>query len=409
MCPARMAKAPQYTLSPHMHTPPPNAAPASTMDQAERARGIQRVALVAALTNTLLALGQIVIGLMANAFSLVADAMHTLSDLITDVLVLFAGRRGADPADSNHPYGHGRIETVTSLLLGGALTTVGGGFLFASGQRLQHMDTLPELHPAALAMAVLTLIAKEVLFRYALAASRRLNAPLLESNAWHARSDAASSLVVAAGIGASLAGYPFLEPLAAALVGFLIGHMGIRLAWQAVRELIDTGLPEEEIARLRQTIITTPGVTGLHDLRTRRMANRVLCDAHVQVEPRITVSEGHRISDNVFFRVRAHHPEVQDLLVHVDPENDGSLHSTAAAALPDRGEILAAIRGLLGADHPPPDRLQIHYLGHRIEVEVFLPPDGRADAADALRERTSAWLANNPMFRKITFFVQIAP
>lgn len=380
-----------------------------TDHRAARSRGIQRVTMVAVATNGALGVSQVIVGLFSGAFSLVADAAHTLSDMVTDLLVLLAGRRGAEPADRDHPYGHGRIETAAALLLGIVLAAVGIGFLWSSGLRLQDVERLPELHPAALLMALLTLAAKEGLFRYTLRAARRLRAPLLEANAWHARSDAASSLVVAVGIGGSLAGYPFLEPLAAAVVGFLILHMGIRLAWKALRELIDTGLSEAELARLRRTILDTPGVVGLHDMRTRRMADRVLCDAHVQVEPRLTVSEGHRVSDAVFFRVRAAHPEVRDVLVHIDPEDDGVLQMVPPGTLPERAEILATVRALLGPVAPSPRRVQIHYLGHRVDVEVILPANVGAEAIEALNERTEKWLANHPRYRSMAFFVQIAP
>lgn len=393
--------APHTQLPPMRHQPP-------AADQA-RSRGIRRATLIAIVTNASLAISQVVVGLFANAFSLVADAAHTLSDLVTDLMVLIAGQQSAHPADLDHPYGHGRIETVTTMVLGVVLATVGIGFLWSSGLRLQDIEALPALHPAALLMALLTLAAKESLFRYTLAAGRRLKAPMLEANAWHARSDAASSLVVAAGIGGSLAGYPFLEPLAAAVVGFLILHMGIRLALKAVRELIDTGLPAEELARLRRTIEDTPGVIGLHDMRTRRMADRVLCDAHVQVSPHITVSEGHRISDAVYFRVRDAHPEVRDVLVHIDPEDDTDLQVVPAGPVPERAEVLADVRLLLGPEVPQPKRVQIHYLGQRLEVELFLPPALDQGQVTAIRNRVDAWLEEHPHYRAIRLLQEIAP
>ncbi len=388
---------------PLRHTP---LAPADKL----RGRGIQRTTLVAICTNSVLAAGQLTVGLLANAFSLVADAVHTLSDLFTDMLVLLAGRHGADPADLDHPYGHERIETVATLLLSAVLAIVGVMFLWSSGVRLQNMDAVPPLHYAAIYMAIGTLVAKELLFRYTLAASKRLKAPMLEANAWHARSDAASSLVVTAGIGGSLAGYPFLEPLAAAVVGFLIVNMGVRLGWKAVRELIDTGLPEEEVARLRATIRNTPGVLDLHDLRTRRMADRVLCDTHVLVDPRITVSEGHRISDAVYFRIRDTHPDVREVLVHIDAEDDDQLQTAAPGPLPERVEVLRTIRELLDGDAIEPLRVQLHYLGDRIEAEVVLQPSSwsRIDA-DALGKRVTELLSSRPQYRSITFFVQVAP
>lgn len=375
-----------------------------------RARGIRRAALVAIVTNTHLAAGQIAVGLFANAFSLVADSVHTLSDLATDLLVLIAGRRGAEPADREHPYGHGRIETAASLLLGLILAGVGLGFLWSSGERIQNLEQAPSLHPAALWMALATLVAKEGLFRYSLAAARRLRAPVLEANAWHARSDAASSLVVAAGIGGSLAGYPFLEPLAAAVVGFLILSMGFRLGWKALRELIDTGLTEQELGRLRDTIRRTPGVIGLHDLRTRRMADRVLCDAHIQVDPRITVSEGHRISDEVYLRVRAAHPEVRDVLVHVDAENDAAQRGPPATSLPDRTEIVRTLSTLFPTPLNKAPRVQLHYLGDRLEAEIVIDEPQAAELdRDVLRTRIEALLAAEPRFRTVTVLSRIAP
>ncbi len=375
----------------------------------ERARSIQRVTLVAVLTNSLLALGQLWVGVFANAFSLVADAVHTLSDLFTDAMVLLAGRKGGVPADRDHPYGHGRFETAATLFLGTVLAVVGLGFLWSSGMRLQTMDSAPPLHQAALWMAGATLLAKETLFRFTLAASRRLEAPLLEANAWHARSDAASSLVVAAGIGGSLAGYPFLEPLAAAVVGFLILNMGLRLAWRAMRELVDTGLPDEAVEDIGDTIRATVGVVGVHEIRTRRMADRVLCDTHVQVDPRITVSEGHRISDAVYFRIRDAHPDVRDVLVHIDPEDDGDLQTPPPGPPPERAAIQTAIEAILGRSGGL-RRIQVHYLGHRAEVEVMLAADHPSrHETNALKERTQQLLETDPRFRAITFFVQVAP
>jgi len=360
--------------------------------------------------NSVLTIGQIVVGLLANAFSLVADAVHTLSDLGADFMVLAAGKQGANPADLDHPYGHGRIETVATLVLGVSLVAVGIGFLWASGMRLQAMgDQLP-LHPAALVMALVALLGKEILFRYTLAGGRRLKSPMLEANAWHARSDAASSLVVAIGIGGSLAGYPFLEPLAAAVVGFLILRMGVLQSWHAVCELIDTGLPDEELARLRQAISDTPGVAGLHDLRTRRMAHRVLCDAHVQVDPRITVSEGHYISESVLLAVRRARPDIGEVLVHVDAEEDDMerLFAERVERLPDRATVLADLSDLVG-EHLPLHRLQLHYLEGQVEVEAYFLPDTPLLDAETLKQRVDAWLAERPRYRRVSFYRVLGP
>lgn len=395
-----------------MTAPAPRAASTDTNTETEtaaRAQRIQRATWTAIATNAVLSLAQVVVGIATHAFSLVADAAHTLADLITDLLVLLAGRKGAAPADRAHPYGHGRIETLVSLLLGASLLLVGAGFLWAAGMRLQNLGSSPApLHQGALYMALITLCAKEALFRYTLAMSRRLQAPLLEANAWHARSDAASSLVVALGIAGSLAGYPVLEPLAAALVGFLISGMGTRLGMNAIRELIDTGLSEAQLTALSVTIQRTPGVIGLHQLRTRRMADRVLCDAHVKVAAHISVSEGHAISDRVYVRIRQAHPEIRDVLVHIDVEDDDL--PSATAPLPTRREVVETLAGLLGAPLPADMHLTLHYLNGGIEVVVQLTDTTHLPAdRNALKSRIETLLAGDPRYRAIDFFVHQAP
>ncbi|MCB1939623.1 MAG: cation transporter [Rhodocyclaceae bacterium] len=383
----------------------------ASADDATRARDAQRVTMVAMATNLVLSVIQVVIGVFANAFSLVADAVHTFSDLLTDAMVFFAARKGADPADENHPYGHDRIETVVSMFLGLVLVGVGVGFLWSAGARIQSAEALPPLHRAALWAALGTLITKEALFRYTLAASRRLNSRMLEANAWHARTDAASSLVVAVGIAGGLYGYRFVEPLAAALVGFMILRMGIVLAYAAIGELVDTAVSAELAERIRATINATPGVIGGHELRTRRMAHRVLCDAHVQVDPRITVSEGHHIAESVRRRVCARHAEVHDVLVHVDAEDDLEWMEAPIEGLPDRAMLVDTVRSLLGDAFPAPARVLVHYLGGRVEVEVFYPLDGTADdgATAQLVARVRGGLMRLPGVRSVRVHRTAAP
>lgn len=381
------------------------------MDDATRSRAAQRVTLVAMVTNLTLTVLQLIIGLFANAFSLVADAMHTLSDLLTDGLVLLAARKGADPADANHPYGHDRIETVVSMFLGLVLVVVGGGFLWSAGVRIQDAAELPPLHPVALWMALGTLVAKEGLFRFTLAASRRLNSRMLEANAWHARTDAASSLVVAVGIAGGLFGYRFVEPLAAALVGFMILRMGVMLAAAAVRELVDTAVSAEVVSKIRDTIAATPGARGVHDLRTRRMAHRILCDAHVLVDPRISVSEGHAIAEAVRLRVCQLHAEVQDVLVHIDAEDDLDSPVVPVGPLPDRETLAGWVRAMLGDEVPEPRRMLIHHLGGRIEVELFFPLSWLAQAgrAEQLSARMAREISAHPEIRAVRVHGSDAP
>lgn len=305
-------------MTDHSH----NHSPVSAFATPERTAEAQRITWISVAVNLVLTAMQVVVGLIANSVSLVADAMHTLSDIVADAFVLWANRKGAEAADEAHPYGHGRFETAASLVLGLLLTATGAGILISAAGRLQQIDALPAIGIAAMWAAIATLVAKEGLFRYMLAIAERLRSPMLIANAWHARADALSSLVVAAGIGGALLGFPFADAAAAIVVGAMIVKAGIGFAWEAMRELMDEGLASEEVAAIRATLQATPGVIDIHDLRTRRMGHRVLVDVHLQVDGDITVREGHAIGESARHRAIAAHPEVLDVLIHLDAEDD---------------------------------------------------------------------------------------
>lgn len=288
----------------------------------ERFADAQRITWVSVVVNIVLTVMQVVVGWLANSVSLIADAMHTLSDIVADAFVLWANRKGSEAADAQHPYGHGRFETAASLVLGLILTGTGAGILISAAGRLQHLADLPAVGIAAMWAAIATLVAKEALFRYMLQVGERLRSPMLIANAWHARADALSSLVVAAGIAGALLGYPFADAAAAIVVGAMIIKAGVGFAWEAMRELMDEGLGAEEVEAIRATILATPGVVDVHDLRTRRMGHRVLVDVHLQVDGDITVRAGHAIGEAARARAVSSHPEVLDVLVHLDAEND---------------------------------------------------------------------------------------
>jgi cation diffusion facilitator family transporter len=368
------------------------------------------VTWVSVAVNLGLTVAQIAVGILANAQSLVADGFHSLSDLVADFMVLVANFHSRHPADASHPYGHQRIETAASFGLGLLLVATGGGILWAAAGRIQHLEDLPPVASVALWVALAALAAKEGLFRYMLHVGERLRSPMLIANAWHARSDAASSLVVTVGIAGSLFGYPFLDPVAAVIVGFMILRMGAVFSWDALRELMDEGLSDQDVAAIRTTVRDTPGVIGLHDLRTRRMAQKILIDAHIQVDGHISVSEGHRVGEEVRRRVLDAHADVLDMLVHVDPEND--ISASAAATLPGRQALLDHLTGLLGQEVVASfERVQLHYLGERAEAEVFLPPQLALDAACVaqLELRLAERLPGDPYFRSVSLNCMIAP
>jgi cation diffusion facilitator family transporter len=293
----------------------------------------QRSTWVSVAVNVLLSAVQVCIGWLTHSQALVADGIHSLSDLVSDFVVLVASHHSRKAADADHPYGHQRFETAASLALGALLLAVGMGMIWTAALKLQSPESIPAVHASALWVVGAALLAKEALFRYMLSGAQQVKSALLVANAWHARSDAASSLVVGVGICGNLAGYPILDPVAALIVGFMIARMGWIFAWDALNDLMDRAVDDAEVDAIRLTLTQTPGVAGVHDVRTRKMGDMIVVDAHIEVDATITVEAGHEIAVQARQRVLQRH-RVIDLMAHVDPWRR-----------PDR-------------DHAAPDRLE---------------------------------------------------
>ena len=273
----------------------------------ERAAAASRSTWVSVVVNLVLSTVQIVVGVWAKSQSLIADGIHSLSDLVADFVVLFANHHSQKDADEDHPYGHQRFETAASLVLGLLLLAVGVGMVWSAVVKLENPESVPQVHSVALWVAGGALVGKELLFRYMLAVAKKVKSSMLVANAWHARSDAASSLVVGVGIAGNLAGYPILDPIAALIVGFMVGKMGWEFGWDAMHDLMDRAVDEQEVQAIRQTLLDTPGVAGVHDVRTRKMGDMVVVDAHLEVDAQITVEEGHDIAVEARQRVMQRH------------------------------------------------------------------------------------------------------
>lgn len=278
----------------------------------------KRSTWVSVVVNTILSALQIAVGFFAQSQALIADGIHSLSDLLSDFVVLIAGRYSVKEADEGHPYGHRRYENAASLVLGVLLLSVAVGMIFRAVEKFAEPDAIAQVHSIALWVALLTLLMKEALFRYMLAAAKRVRSGMLAANAWHARSDAASSLVVAIGIVGNLMGYPLLDPLAALIVGIMVGRMGIRFGWLAFQDLMDASVDEETLARIRSVIERQQGVLGYHDLRTRKLGDMVNVDVHIEVDSMLSVVEGHEIAMRVAEQLKNLN-EVIGVMVHIDP------------------------------------------------------------------------------------------
>ncbi|WP_019937053.1 cation diffusion facilitator family transporter [Bordetella sp. FB-8] len=283
-----------------------------------RAAVASRSTWVSVGVNLGLTITQIAVGIIAKSQGLVADGIHSLSDLVSDGVVLVASHHGKKDADEDHPYGHQRFETAASLVIGILLLAVGVGMFWSALIKLKEPAAIPRVHSVALWVVCLALIAKESLFRYMLAAAKRVKSSMLVANAWHARSDAGSSLVVGIGIAGNLLGYPLLDPIAALVVGGMIVKMGWSFSWDALHDLMDRAVDEQEVASIRQTLLETPGVRGVHDIRTRKMGDMIVVDAHIEIDADITVEAGHDIAVQARSRVLQRH-RVLNLMTHVDP------------------------------------------------------------------------------------------
>ncbi|WP_347328874.1 cation diffusion facilitator family transporter, partial [Ralstonia pseudosolanacearum] len=257
-----------------------------------RRQHAERTTLVSAAVNCALSAGQIAAGLWSHSQGLVADGLHTLSDLIADGIVFIANRNSHKGPDEDHQYGHARYENAASLGLGLLLMAAGAGMIWSALASLSAPHGAAPVHGLALWVALAALAAKEGLFRYMLAVARRIGSRMLVANAWHARSDAVSSLVAAVGVAGNLMGFRWLDPVAACVVGAMIGRVGIRFGWEALNDLMDRALPPAQVQAIRASLAATPGVINVHDLRTRVTGDQALVDAHIEVDPRVSVSEG---------------------------------------------------------------------------------------------------------------------
>lgn len=285
---------------------------------AERMAAASRSTWVSVGVNLVLTIAQVVVGVLAKSQGLIADGIHSLSDLVADFVVLLASHHSKKDADADHPYGHQRFETAASLILGSLLLVVGVGMLWSAARKLEAPETVQTVHIMALWVAGGALIAKELLFRYMLSVAKRVKSSMLVANAWHARSDAASSLVVGIGIIGNLAGYPILDPIAALIVGFMVTRMGWGFSWDALHDLMDRAVDEQEVQAIRATLLETPGVSDVHDVRTRKMGDMIVVDAHIEVDANISVEAGHDIAVEARQRVLQRH-RVLNLMTHVDP------------------------------------------------------------------------------------------
>lgn len=338
-----------------------------------RYQSAKRVAVLGAWFNAALGLIKILVGYIAHSTALIADGVHSLSDLITDALVVIAAKFGGHQPDEDHPYGHGRIETIGTIVIAIIIALVGFGIVYEALYDLIIVENVARPEFMAIIIAAIALIVKEWLYRYTLSIAKKIDSNLLRANAWHHRSDVFTSGVVLVGIVGAWLGFTSLDSIAALFIGALIIKIGGQMAWQSGQELVDTGVDEETLALIKQEILTVPGVISIHQLRTRLLAGMIFVDAHVLVDSRISVSEGHYISEQVHLKLIHHFKKIRDVTVHVDPEDDEKTHPSIH--LPNRVQIERQCRELWQSfpAHEEIKNVNLHYLDGKLELEIIFP------------------------------------
>lgn len=292
----------------------------------ERSREIYKVTFVGGVVNVVLLLFKFLAGILGHSAAMVADAVHSLSDFVTDIVVLVFVRISGKPKDKSHDYGHGKYETLAMTLIGMALLAVSIGILYSGATKIiswAHGEELEAPGLLALWAALLSIVLKEGVYRYSMVKARELNSQAVEANAWHHRSDALSSIGTAVGIGGAIflgQRWTVLDPVASVIVGLFIVKVSVDLLRNGIGDLMEQSLPdvvEEEILHL---VALLPGDIKPHDLRTRRLGNHYAIELHILMDGDISLREAHDKASEVENLLRDHYGEETHVAVHVEPK-----------------------------------------------------------------------------------------
>ena len=291
----------------------------------ERSREIYKVTLVGSVVNVALLLFKFVAGIVGHSAAMIADAIHSLSDFLTDVIVLVFIRISDKPRDKSHDYGHGKYETLAMMMVGVALLVVAVGILYGGASKIhQWLDGAQLEAPGMLALwaALLSILLKEAVYRYSMVKARALNSQAVEANAWHHRSDALSSLGTAVGIGGAIffgQRWTVLDPLASCVVGVLIVKVAVGLLRNALGDLLEHSLPDAVEEEILQLVASLSGVVEPHNLRTRRIGNHYAIELHIRMRGDITLREAQDKASEVEALLRRHYGRETHVAVHVEP------------------------------------------------------------------------------------------
>ena len=341
-----------------------------TADLASERTAASRVTVIGMFLDAVLGIIKLVVGALFHSQALIVDGIHSFSDVASDLVVLVVMRVSRQAPDEGHPYGHQRIETMGTMVLGSML--IGVGAVLAWDNILRLLAGESEFVPGwpVLAAATISVVSKEWIFRYTRHVGIAIRSDLIIANAWHSRTDAFSSVIVLLSTVGAMLGYIWMDVLAAVVIAVIVIRIGWRFTWDSVKELVDTGLSPEDTATLKAIALNTEGVRDIHELRSRRMGRDILLDVHLMVRPDISVSEGHQIGMQAVARMRDELDNIRDINFHIDAEDDEE-HLPTSELLPPRDEIRRVLEQFIGR-LPPHSHLRLHYLRNQVHMELFL-------------------------------------
>lgn len=332
-----------------------------------------KATIISSFSDVALAALKFAAGTLGHSSALIADALHSLTDLATDFVSFVSLKISHQEPDEDHPYGHGRAETIGTAVIGMVVVFVG---LWLTREQVIALEQGHENRPTwlAAAAAAVSMLIKEAMYWYTLAIGKKARSESVIANAYHHRSDSLSSLAALIGIGGASMGYHAMDPLAAVIVGLMIIHMGGKITWDATQNLMDSGLSREELEELHRIIDAVPNVIHHHDIKTRRAGRDVFIDCHIQVPPRISVSEAHNIAETVRHHLRHSASHVTDAMVHIDAEDDSDggrlYHDQRVLVEKAVTETLAQVSDVRLAED-----VVLHYFLKNLVVDITLESD----------------------------------
>lgn len=295
------------------------------MKLTEREKAIYQVTWAGSFVNFLLVISKFIAGILGHSAAMIADAVHSLSDFATDIVVLIFTRISNKPQDKNHDYGHGKYETLATAIIGIVLFAVGASICWNGLQAIQTVwqgGRLPAPGMLAFAGAIISIVSKELIYRYTIHVGRKINSSAVIANAWHHRSDAFSSIGTAIGIGGAIVlgeSWSVLDPMAAVVVSFFIMKVAVQLLKPCVDELTEKSLPDEIEKEICLITENTPGVSAIHNLRTRRIGNHYAIEMHIRMDGHLTLYEAHAKASVIENKLKEKYGNETHVGIHVEP------------------------------------------------------------------------------------------